>query len=111
MNGVIDLAAFAKPCERQIQAASQRLWPGKRPQSTIPAKSACATDGVTRRGKPGCAKIFIALVRSACPIVELADSAKAGVANVIAKIGKDDPIREGRQGIAFRETRPLRNRH
>jgi hypothetical protein len=104
MNGVIDLAAFAKPCERQIQAASQRLWPGKRPQSTIPAKSACATDGLTRRGKPGCAKIFIALVRlhaSACPIVELADSAKAGVANVVAKIGEDDPIREGRQGTRF----------
>jgi 4-hydroxy-tetrahydrodipicolinate synthase len=27
-NGVFDPAAFAKLCERQIQAASQRLWPG-----------------------------------------------------------------------------------
>ena len=34
-------------------------------------------------------------------IVELADSAKAEVANVIAEIGEDDPAREGRQDTRF----------
>jgi hypothetical protein len=34
-------------------------------------------------------------------IVELADSAKAEVANVIAEIGEDDPAREGRHGTRF----------
>jgi hypothetical protein len=42
-------------------------------------------------------------------IVELADSAKAEVANVIAEIGEDDPTREGRRALAFRAVRPLRN--
>jgi len=42
-------------------------------------------------------------------IVELADSAKAEVANVIAEI-EDDPTREGRRALAFRAMRPLRNR-
>jgi hypothetical protein len=81
----------------------------KRLQSAIPAKSACATDGLTRQGKrqekPGCAKICIALARlhaPTCPIVELADSTKAEVANVVAEIGEDDSIRKGRQGTRFR---------
>jgi hypothetical protein len=57
----------------------------------MPARSACATDGLTRQGKPGCAKISI---------VELADSAETEIANVVAETGENDPTRS-RQDTRF----------